>query len=85
MFSCEFCEICKYPFFYRTSPVAASELKNPSEEDITSMFSLFGILFYFIQSEKFFLDTTKGAVLLLLNSKDPIVTNDQKYSPGGVL
>ena len=32
MFSCEFWEISKNTFFYRTSPVAASEMNNSFKE-----------------------------------------------------
>ena len=34
MFSCEFCEIFKNTFFYRTPPVAASVTKTDSHTDI---------------------------------------------------
>ena len=34
MFSCEFCEISKNTFFYRTPPVAASVSWERSQEDM---------------------------------------------------
>ena len=41
MFSCEFCEISKNTFFYRTPPVAASEVSK-TDFDKINLVKLFG-------------------------------------------
>ena len=46
MFSCEFCEISKNTCFYRTPPVAASELSYESKHWASCSVSLTGILLF---------------------------------------
>ena len=55
MFSCEFCEISKNTFFYRTSPVAASDYLMMAKENkyFLSGVSYFGVFERFHFFERF--------------------------------